>query len=118
MLHGEAGVFCTKCGKDLFENAYFCPYCGARTNRGADAKVPIPKERYDWEQEIEKALSTATEEVEKALEMATAEIEKALKMTRKETRKAASSVEPAICSNCGERNPVNARFCRKCGKKL
>jgi DUF4097 and DUF4098 domain-containing protein YvlB len=35
-------VFCSKCGKDLPENAYFCPACGARTGKGAEANVPMP----------------------------------------------------------------------------
>jgi len=35
-------VFCSKCGKDLPENAYFCPTCGVRTGKGAEANVPMP----------------------------------------------------------------------------
>ena len=35
-------VFCPKCGKDLPENAYFCPTCGVRTGKGAEANAPIP----------------------------------------------------------------------------
>jgi uncharacterized membrane protein YvbJ len=27
-------VFCSKCGKELPENAYFCPACGVKTAKG------------------------------------------------------------------------------------
>lgn len=27
-------MYCIKCGKEIYEEAYICPYCGCKTQRG------------------------------------------------------------------------------------
>lgn len=56
-------------------------------------------------------------EMEKAFQTAAKEIQKALKTVREDVRESRSR-QPVICKSCGEKNPINASFCTKCGKKL
>jgi len=104
-------VFCSKCGKKLPENAYFCPKCGVRTREGIEAGISTP-----WE-ELKTAFSRVGEEMEKAFLTASREIEKAFKTAREEIKEVTKR-EPVVCSNCGEKNSVEDEFCYKCGKKL
>jgi predicted amidophosphoribosyltransferase len=101
-------VFCSKCGKDLPENAYFCPTCGVRTGKGAEANVPMPYGDMFSEmgKEIEKAFLTASEEMKKAFDKVGEELRRA------------TSREPIVCRSCGEKNSVRSQFCSKCGRKL
>ena len=96
-------VFCTQCGENLPENAYFCFKCGLRTLKGVEAGVSYP---WNWEKEAEKALSTAAQEMEKAFNSIRESITKSIKK------------EPIICPNCGEKNQPNSKYCTKCGKEL
>ena len=104
-------VFCSSCGKELPEEAYFCPKCGLRTRMGAKAGAKSP-----WE-EVREAFSMMGAELEKAFETAGREIEKAFK-TAKEEIKDATSKEPVVCPECGTKNVARSKFCYKCGKKL
>jgi uncharacterized membrane protein YvbJ len=65
-------VFCSKCGKELPENAYFCPNCGVKTAKGVEANVPTPYGEMfsDAEKQMEKAFLTASEEMKKAFNKA------------------------------------------------
>ena len=100
---GDSMVFCSQCGEELLETAYFCLKCGVRTSKGVEAGVSYP---WNWEKEVEKGLSTAAQEVEKAFNTVRESIGKSIRR------------EPAICPNCGEQNRSNSKFCYKCGKEL
>jgi len=104
-------VFCSQCGKELPENAYFCPRCGVRTRRGTEAGISTP-----WE-DLKDAFSKMGEEIEKAFSVAGREMEKAFKTARDKIRETTSR-EPVVCPHCGEKNLAVAKFCYKCGKKL
>jgi predicted amidophosphoribosyltransferase len=104
-------TFCPKCGEQLSENTNFCSKCGARTSIGKAANVASPSG--DWKD----AFAELGEELNKAFAVASKEIEKAF-TTAKEEIKKATSPEPAVCPNCGEKNYANARFCTKCGTKI
>lgn len=105
-------MFCSNCGEELPENAYFCLKCGARTRKGAEAGIsPL------WKEHFKKEISKIEEEVEKTISIASKETEKALKAMRDEIRETTLR-KPLVCSHCGERNFANARFCHKYGKKL
>ena len=101
-------MFCTRCGTQLPENAYFCPSCGVKTLKGVEANVQMPYGDMFSEmgREIEKAFLTASEEMKHAFEKAREEV------------KRATTREPVVCANCGEKNSAGDSFCRKCGKKL
>lgn len=105
-------VFCSKCGGELPENAYFCPKCGVRTRKGVEAGIGTTA----WE-DLKAAFSKTGEDVEKAFSIAGREIEKAFKRAREEIGEATRR-EPVVCSHCGEKNFAGAHFCSKCGKKL
>lgn len=104
-------VYCSNCGKELPENAYFCPKCGVRTRKGVEAGISTP-----WE-DLREAFSRMGEEIEKAFSVAGKEMEKAFK-TARDKIKEATGKEPMVCPYCGQENLASARYCLKCGKKL
>ena len=108
-------MFCTKCGEELSEGAYFCPKCGLRTRKGGEEGVPTPRD--GMFAEVGEGLQELGDELNKVFLAAAKEVEKALETARQEIRKAASR-EPIVCSSCGQRNVASARFCNKCGKEL
>jgi uncharacterized membrane protein YvbJ len=101
-------VFCSKCGKELPENAFFCPACGFKTAKGIEAKVSMPYGDIasDIGIKLEQAFLTASEEMKKAFERAREEI------------KRVTSKERLVCPKCGQKNSIRDRFCSKCGEKL
>ena len=72
--------FCTKCGKEIPEDAYFCPSCGARTLKGKEAGVSSTLD------EVRDALSTMGRELEKAFETAAKEIRGAFETARENVK--------------------------------
>lgn len=99
---------CEKCGRELPEDAFFCPKCGVRTPRGRKEETKFP-----WQD----ALAEVGEEIDRALSVAAKEIEKGLETAKEEIRKATSK-ETMICPECKEVSYADARFCWGCGKKL
>lgn len=108
---GDFLVYCSKCGKELPENAYFCPRCGLKTKKGVEAGISTVTE------DLRDAFSRMGEEIEKAFSIAGREIEKAFK-TAKEKISESTSREPIACPSCKMENPAHAKFCYNCGKKL
>jgi uncharacterized membrane protein YvbJ len=103
--------YCTRCGKQLPEEAYFCPNCGVRTVGGTAAGVSIPAD--EWKEAFHKA----GQEMEKAFSIAAKEMEDAFRTVRENIRES-SSRRPVACPQCGEKNLKDASFCHNCGKKL
>ncbi len=104
-------TYCSNCGEKLPDDALFCPKCGTKTLKGAEANVPSPSDELrdafsKMSRELEKAFSVAAKEINDAFQTASENIQKSLKK------------EKIVCSNCGEKNPSNAVFCFKCGKQL
>jgi ribosomal protein L40E len=104
-------VFCSNCGEKLPEDANFCTKCGFRTKLGAEAGVSTPSE--DWRE----TFSKMGVEMEKVFQTAAKEIQKAIKTVREDVRESRSR-QLVVCKSCGEKSPINASFCTKCGKKL
>ena len=73
-------VFCSNCGTDLPEKAYFCFNCGVRTAKGVEANVSMPYKEIvsDIEKQLEKAALTASEEIKNAFNKAREDIRKAV----------------------------------------
>jgi len=103
--------YCSKCGEELPEDAYFCSKCGVRTRKGVEAGVSTPLE------ELREAFSKMEQEMEKAFSVAAKEMEKAFKTARENIQRSVRK-EPTVCPHCGEKNLSDANFCGKCGNKL
>jgi uncharacterized membrane protein YvbJ len=104
-------VYCSNCGEKLSEDALFCPKCGIKTIKGVEAGASTIsdelKETFTkMSKELEKAFSVAAKEINAAFQTASVNIKKSLQK------------EPAVCPNCGEKNPSDATFCYKCGKRI
>lgn len=104
-------TFCSGCGEKLPEDAYFCPKCGVRTTKGAEAGVHSPAE------DLREAFSKMGQEMEKAFTIAVEEMRKAFKTARDNVRQS-NRGQSIVCTSCGEKNPGHASFCTKCGKEL
>jgi len=104
-------AYCSNCGEKLSEDTLFCPKCGTKTIEGVETTAPTIsdelKETFTkMSQELEKAFSVAAKEINAAFQTASENIKKSLQK------------EPVACPNCGEKNPSDAIFCYKCGKRI
>jgi predicted amidophosphoribosyltransferase len=104
-------VYCSRCGRELPEESNFCPKCGARTKKGIEDGISIPRE------ELREGLSAIGVEIEAALSEAGREIQQALGEARESIKEAAGR-KTLVCPQCGERNRSAASFCHGCGKRL
>lgn len=104
-------VYCSRCGRELPGEANFCPKCGARTKKGVEEGVSIPRE------ELREGLSAIGVEIEAALTEAGREVQRALGEARDGIKEAAER-KTLVCPHCGERNRSAARFCYSCGESL
>jgi len=104
-------AYCSNCGEKLSEDTLFCPKCGTKTIKGVETTAPTISDELKetfakMSQELEKAFSVATKEINAAFQTASVNIKKSLQK------------EPVACPNCGEKNPNDAIFCYKCGKRI
>jgi uncharacterized membrane protein YvbJ len=104
-------MYCSNCGEKLPEDALFCPKCGTKTQKGVETKVSASSE------EFRETLNKMGQELEKAFTIAAKEMKEAFQTARENIQKSLYK-EPISCPNCGEKNPNDAVFCSKCGKKL
>jgi uncharacterized membrane protein YvbJ len=104
-------IFCSKCGEKLSEDAYFCPKCGTRTKKGAEAGVTRSSD------ELRETFAKVGDEMEKAFTIAAKEIQKAFKTARENISESVSK-EKTACPYCGGKNRADAIYCYHCGKKL
>jgi ribosomal protein L40E len=104
-------VYCSNCGEKIPNDATFCPKCGTKVLKGVEAKVTTPSD------EVRGAFSKMSQELEKAFTLAANEMQAAFQTARENIQKSLYK-EPLTCLNCGEKNPSNATFCFKCGKKI
>jgi len=104
-------TYCSNCGEKLSKDTLFCPKCGTKTIESVETVAPTIsddlKETFTkMSQELEKAFAVAAKEINVAFQTASENIKKSL---QKET---------VACPNCGEKNPSDAIFCYKCGKRI
>jgi ribosomal protein L40E len=105
-------AYCSRCGKELAEGAFFCSGCGSRTPAGEAAGKSYPAI-----EDVKIAFIKAGDEIDKAFTQAGKELDKAYKDTRQNIRSTLKG-NPIVCKNCGQENPKDSIYCRKCGKQL
>ena len=116
-------VNCRGCGKELTEDANFCPNCGFRTLKGEETGVSTPRDRPKWEEDVESALQTAAKTVEDALKIAMESLrevaeEVGVEFEKVKERHLPKRLDPVFCPSCGTQNPGDSQYCTKCGKKI
>jgi uncharacterized membrane protein YvbJ len=106
--------YCSKCGAKIIEDAYFCPNCGTKTQKGADAKVKYPSD------EMREAFTKAGMELEKAFTIAAREMHNAFQKSRENMDQKPKTEQKATvtCQSCSAINEADAVFCRNCGNKI
>ena len=113
-------VYCSNCGAQLAEDAYFCPKCGTKTALGKTSKVSYPSD------ELQDAFYRVGTELEKAFTLAAHETHAAFKRASANVQQKTSSAQPSqaaqegtvVCPHCGAKNVEGAIFCNNCGKKI
>lgn len=103
--------YCSKCGNKLSDEDYFCNKCGARTAKGVEAGASAPVD------DLKETLSKMGVEMERAFSVAAKEIHEAFKTAGENVRRSTVK-EPNVCSQCGEKNASDSKYCYKCGEKL
>lgn len=104
-------VYCHNCGEKIPDDALFCPKCGTKTVKGAQANTATPSD------DMREAFTKMSVEMEKAFKIAAKEVENAFREARSNIQKTVYK-ESVVCSNCGQKNSAGATFCFNCGKKL
>jgi ribosomal protein L40E len=113
-------VYCSHCGAQVAEDAYFCPKCGTKTLAGKQAKVMYPTDElqdafYHVGQELERAFTIAAHETHAAFRRVSENVQ------QKNTAPTDSQTQQAngvTCPSCGAKNVQGAVFCVSCGKKI
>lgn len=104
--------YCSNCGGKIPEDALFCPKCGTKTVKGAEANAKYPSD------EMREAFTRMGIELEKAFSTAAVEIHAAFKKAAANMNAKSAGQEAIVCRNCGVKNQSGAIFCRNCGNKL
>jgi len=104
-------TYCANCGERISKDDSFCSKCGVKTARGVETNAPTPSD------EMVQAFAKMGTEIEKAFAIAAKEIQTAFQTAGQNIQQSMQKV-PAVCTNCGEKNPSDSTFCFKCGKKL
>jgi len=105
-------AYCSNCGEEIPEHALFCPKCGIKTMKGAEANAKYPSD------EMREAFTRMGIELEKAFNTAAVEIHAAFKRAREDMGSKPAEQEGMVCQSCGAKNQSGAIFCRNCGHKL
>ncbi len=113
--------YCSNCGKEMGDDANFCPKCGVRTEKGAKEGVAIPwASDPHWRMEMDIALQKASRAIDDGVKIVQDTFREVAGEVGKGVNSARESVKagPIYCKNCGAENSKYARFCTKCGKPL
>ncbi len=112
-------VYCSNCGSKIDDESYFCPKCGAKTQKGKAANANYPTDElkdafYQVGLELERAFTMAAKETHAAFKRATEN------MQQKSTSKTATASAPGtlVCPKCGAKNAAGSIFCNSCGTRL
>ena len=105
-------VYCSNCGVQIPDDAFFCPKCGTKTPKGKSANVLYPTER------LTEAFYRVGLELEKAFKLAARETDAAIQRARENIKMKPTEQQTVACSNCGSKNQSSAVFCTSCGTKV
>ncbi len=112
-------VYCSNCGAQIADEAYFCPKCGTKTPQGKTAKVAYPSDQlqdafYQVGVELEKAFTIAARETHAAFR----KVSENMQQKTSSAQTAQASEGTVVCPSCGTKNVSSAVFCGNCGKKI
>jgi predicted amidophosphoribosyltransferase len=114
-------VYCSNCGAKIDDEAYFCPKCGIKTQKGKAANAAYPSDElkdafYRVGVELERAFTMAAHETHQAILKAKDNLEKNNTTTKTSTSNAAQN--DIACPKCETKNAYGTIFCSNCGTKL
>jgi membrane protease subunit (stomatin/prohibitin family) len=104
-------VYCSNCGVQIGDDAYFCPKCGTKTDKGKAAKAIYPADQ------LRDAFYQVGIELEKAFNMAARETHSAIQKAR-ENWQQTEPQKTVTCSRCSTKTPSGSVFCHNCGSRL
>ncbi len=105
-------VYCSNCGSQIADDAYFCPKCGTKTDKGKAAKAVYPAD------ELRDAFYQVGIELERAFNIAARETHAAIQRARENMQQKPAQPQTVTCPKCGTKNPYGSVFCHNCGTKL
>ena len=105
-------VYCSNCGAQIADDAFFCPKCGTKTVAGKAAKAVYPAD------EIRDAFYQVGVELEKAFNIAARETHSAIQKARENWNQKPPEEQIVTCTKCSLKNPEGSIFCRDCGTRL
>ena len=111
-IYGEKMVYCSNCGAQIVDDAYFCPKCGTKTDMGKAAKAVYPAD------ELRDAFYQVGVELEKAFNMAARETHAAIQRARENWEQTPTQQQTVTCAKCDTKNPNGSIFCHSCGTRL
>jgi len=113
-------VYCSHCGGQVANDAFFCPKCGTKTEAGKTAKVSYPSHElqdafYRAGTELERAFTIAAHETHATLKRASENIQQ---KTSSDQTNQTTQKNAAVCPHCGAKTVSGAIFCNTCGKRI
>jgi ribosomal protein L40E len=107
-------IYCSNCGSQIADEAYFCSKCGTKTEKGKAAKVAYPSD------ELRDMFYQVGNELEKAFNVAARETHTAFQKAKENWQQSQPTQKPQnmICTQCSANSPDGSVYCRTCGAKL
>jgi len=105
-------VYCSNCGSQIADDAYFCPKCGTKTEIGKAAKAVYPADQ------LRDAFYQVGIELEKAFNIAARETNSAIQKARENWQQKPAQEQTVTCTKCATKSPEGSVFCHSCGTKL
>lgn len=106
-------VYCSSCGEKIGDDAYFCPKCGTKTQKGKAANAVYPADQI-----LRETFHSVGVELEKAFSMADKEIHAAIQKARENMQQKPPYQQTVACPKCSSKNPDGSIFCTNCGSRI
>jgi len=105
-------VYCSNCGVQIADDAYFCSKCGTKTDKGKAARAVYPAD------ELRDAFYQVGMELEKAFNIAARETHSAIQKARENWQGKPVQQQTVSCTKCSTKSPTGSIFCHSCGTRL